>query len=267
MAKVLALTDLHLTADGARIIGLDPWDRFEAVLVRALADHPDADCLVLMGDLAHRGEAAVYRRLAARLARVPIPVIPMLGNHDRREAFRASIPGMPLADGFVQTARDTGPARLLALDTLDGPPYAGAAGRLCATRLAWLDRELAGAAGRQVVLFLHHPPFAVGLPGMDRIALADPEALLSRLRAHGRTHLVAGHIHRTISGSAGGVPWTVLKSPCHQAPLDLVTPDSTLSIDEPGAYGLLLLTAGGIAIHSEDATLPRPDRGHDKASA
>ena len=269
-AKVLAIADLHLTAGRARIIGLDPWARFEAVLSRALGEHGDAALLVLMGDLAHRGEAEVYARLAARLSRVSVPVVPMLGNHDRREPFRAAFPLAPAGPGdFVQTARDAGPARILTLDTLDGPPYPAGhhAGRLCPARLEWLDRELGAAADRPVVVCLHHPPVAVGLPGMDRIALADPAPLLDRLHRHGRAHLVAGHIHRTISGSTRGVPWTILKSPCHQAPLDLAAPDSSLSIDEAGAYGLLLLSAEGVVVHSEDATLPRRDAGRDPASA
>lgn len=269
-AKVLALADLHLLAGSERIIGLDPWARFETVLSRALSDHPDAALLVLIGDLAHHGEALVYRRLADRLARVPVPVLPMLGNHDRREPFREAFPDAPVSPGgFVQAARDAGPARILTLDTLDGPPYPRGhhAGRLCGTRLDWLDRELDASANRPVVVFLHHPPFPVGLPGMDRIALAEPAPLLDRLRRHGRAHLVAGHIHRTISGSTAGVPWTILKSPCHQAPLDLNTPDASLSIDEPGAYGLLLLSSDGVVVHSEDATLSRSVPRRDAASA
>jgi hypothetical protein len=34
----------------------------------------------------------------------------------------------------------------------------------------------------------------------------------------------------------------MFKGTCHQAPLDLIRPDSTLSIAEPAAYGLLLLS-------------------------
>jgi hypothetical protein len=47
----------------------------------------------------------------------------------------------------------------------------------------------------------------------------------------------------------------MFKSTCHQAPLDLIRPDSTLSIAEPAAYGLLLLTKAGVIAHSEDIGL------------
>jgi hypothetical protein len=90
---------------------------------------------------------------------------------------------------------------------------------------------------------------------MDRIRLAEGDAFLDLLARHGDLHLVCGHVHRTISGSTRGVPWTIFKSPCHQGVLDLCSPNAHLSTNEPGAYGIALLTSDGIAIHSEDVGL------------
>ncbi|MGE4527742.1 MAG: hypothetical protein AB7D00_05185, partial [Rhodospirillaceae bacterium] len=82
--KILHLTDLHLTADGAPLYGLSPTERLSTVLAHALGHHADADrgaplyglspterlstvlahalghhadadLCVLTGDLAHRG--------------------------------------------------------------------------------------------------------------------------------------------------------------------------------------------------------------------
>ena len=107
---------------------------------------------------------------------------------------------------------------------------------------------------------------AVGLPGMDRIRLADGHALLRRLAAHGRAHLFCGHVHLSISGSTGGVPWTLFKSPCHQAPLDLVSPDTDLSIDGTPGYGVILATADGIVAHHVDVPDTEPQVLHDPRS-
>ncbi len=254
MRKLLLMTDIHILPEGGRIIGLDPLARFRAALDHALIRHPDAEALILMGDLTHHGAPEEYARLADTLDGLPVPVLPMIGNHDRREAFLAAFPKAPqTADGHVQTVRDLDTHRIITLDTLDGPPYPKGhhAGRLCPARLAWLSEALAGADGRLPLVFAHHPPYAIGIPGMDMIPLADGEALLALLARHG-AHLFCGHVHRTISGSQSGVPWTMLKGTCHQGPLDLVTPDSSLSIDEPGAYGVLLLPRGGVVAHSED---------------
>ncbi|WP_333712556.1 metallophosphoesterase [Yoonia sp.] len=257
MDKLLFITDTHMTEAGRFIIGLDPAARLQAVLDAALAAHADVAALVILGDLTHNGTEAEYRRLKPLLDAVPIPVIPMLGNHDRRAAFQKVFPDAPQAEGFVQSMRDIGETRLITLDSLDGPPYPDDhhAGRLCDTRLRFLDKALATRAGRQAIVCIHHPPFDTGIIGMDMIKLAEGDAFLDLLARHGNLHLVCGHVHRTMSGSTRGVPWTILKSPCHQGVLDLTSPDAHLSTNEPGAYGLALLMGDGIVIHSEDVGL------------
>ena len=87
---------------------------------------------------------------------------------------------------------------------------------------------------------------------MDRINLSNGIEVFDILSQYPSTHLFCGHIHRTISGSSRGVAWTMFKSPCHQGVLDFQDPDSSLSVDEHGAYGLLLLTPDGVVAHSQD---------------
>ena len=255
MAKIIVITDIHITSAGDTIIGLDPVVRFQSVLDAALTDHPDARMLILMGDLTHHGTVDQYERLHGALKDCPIPVIPMLGNHDRRDAFYAVFADAPKdGGGFAQHYVDLDHHRIIAVDTLDGPPYPKGhhAGRMCADRTAWLQDRLDETGGLIPLVFSHHPPFDTGIVGMDAIKLADGARVLDMLGAHPRAHLFCGHIHRTISGSLRGVPWTMFKSPCHQGLLDLTNPDSSLPIDEPGAYGLLLLTPDGVIAHSQD---------------
>lgn len=255
MHKILVFTDLHLKAQGT-IIGLDPVARFTAARDAALAAHGDAVLTVLLGDLTHSGKPEEYELLADLLTPFPMPVLPMLGNHDNRAAFLDRFPDAAGPDGFVQRIVDLDGVRLILLDTLDEPRSQGVehAGVLCARRLAFLDTALAGAGARQVLVFAHHPPFAVGFPGMDAIRLRDGGALTTRL-APLRAHLFCGHVHRTISGSVGGVPFTIFKSPCHQMPLDFTDETSALSTDEPGAFGVVLAGADGVIAHSEDVGL------------
>ncbi len=257
MQKLLFISDPHVTQAGDTIIGLDPAARLQAVLDTALTAHPDAAALVLLGDLTHQGRRGAYQRLRAILDAVTIPVIPMLGNHDRREAFLEVFPDAPLSEGFVQSVRDFGAMRLITLDSLDGPPYPDRhhAGRLCETRLRFLENALATRDGKHAIVCIHHPPFDTGIIGMDRIKLAEGDAFLDLLGRHGNLHLICGHIHRTMSGSSRGVPWSMFKSPCHQGVLDFEDPKSHLSSDEPGAYGLALLFLDGVVVHSEDVGL------------
>ncbi len=255
MRKLIVMTDIHIVEAGQTIIGLDPLARFQTALTEALRDHPDAAALILMGDLTHHGRPDQYDRLATALAGLPIPLIPMIGNHDRRDAFLAAFPDAPQTpQGHVQAIRDIDRHRVITLDTLDGPPYPNwrHSGRLCADRMAWLRDALDGSAGRIPLVFGHHPPYLTGIAGMDLIPLVDGADLLDLLAGYAGAHYFCGHVHRTISGSTRGVPWTMFKSTCHQGALDLVTLDPSLSVDEPGAYGVLLLAPDGVIAHSQD---------------
>ena len=255
MDKLLVMTDLHLTAKGERIIGHDPGVRLNRALAAVMVAHPDAKALILMGDLTHHGTPDEYAVLRSCLTEVNIPIIPMIGNHDRRAAFLDAFPDAhQTAQGHVQAILDLPHHRIITLDTLNGPPYPKGhhAGLLDGDRIAWLKTALDGARGRMPLVFAHHPPYDTGIIGMDLIKLVNGAELLGQLSEYSGCHLFCGHIHRTISGSTQGVPWTMFKSTCHQGVLDLDTPDSTLSVDEPCAYGVLLLPRGGVIAHSED---------------
>jgi 3',5'-cyclic AMP phosphodiesterase CpdA len=258
MDKILTLNDLHLRARGKQIVGLDPIARLSDALDAAFASHPDAKALILMGDLTHSGHPEEYAALRDTMQDAPVPVTYMLGNHDIRAGFYETFPDFTKTPaGHVQTITDLAHHRIITLDTHDPDAVPHHSGRLCFDRLAWLEDALANAQGRTPLVFAHHPPFDVGLPGMDAIKLFNGPDLLDRLAGTG-AHLFCGHVHRTISGQAGGVPFTMFKSTCHQAPLDLTSDDSTISIAEPGAFGVLLLTTGGVIAHSEDVGLNFP---------
>lgn len=253
--KLIVLSDLHLTAPGETIIGIDPWARLDQALAHAQQAHPDAARYVLLGDLTHDAPPGSYERLAARLARLPVPVSMIPGNHDDRAALRAAFPDLPVCGaGFVQSLTDTETHRLVFLDTLADAPDPRHAGALCPARLDWFARALDGAGNRKVVVFMHHPPLAVGFPGMDRIGLLNAADFWARAR--GRVaHLVLGHLHRTVSGTWQDTGFTVLKSITHQSPLNMDDTSTGLSVAEPGAYGIVLLRSEGVVVHSDDFTL------------
>lgn len=255
MQKILFVSDPHICAPGQRIIGLDPSARLAQVLEAATKAHGDAEALILLGDLTHHGHAAEYQELGRILANVTMPIIPMLGNHDRRDAFLAQFPDAPVsASGHVQQWRDIGHHRIITMDSLDGPPYPDGHhnGVLCPERLAFLDAALSSRTGQKATVCIHHPPFQTGIVGMDMINLRNGPEVLDLLSHHGDLHLVCGHLHQTISGSSRGVPWTVFKSPCHQGVIDLVNSSSSMSSNEAGTYGLGLLAKDGLILHSAD---------------
>ncbi len=82
------------------------------------------------------------------------------------------------------------------------------------------------------------------------------ELIMSLVKAFPNiSHLVCGHIHRTISGNIQGKSFSIFKSTCHQMPMHQTSNKSSLSVAEPPAYGMLLINNTDIVAHSIDYEL------------
>jgi 3',5'-cyclic-AMP phosphodiesterase len=173
------------------------------------------------------------------LAALPMPVVAIPGNHDDPEAVNGA--GELTVAGY----------RLVLCDThVDGRPD----GRLDAERLhARLDEM-------PTIVAMHHPPLltgidaldAIGLPAEDRAALAE---VLKRARQVRR--VVAGHVHRSASGTLGGCGVVTCGSVYMQARLELETDALELSPDEPATFALHADVGGQLVSHVVPIT-PRP---------
>ncbi len=249
--KFVCVTDLHLVPAGRMLKGLDPAERLRACVEDIAAHHADAALCVVLGDLTHLAEPGAYDLLRDCLRALPMPVRLMIGNHDRRAAARAAFPD--LADdgrGFVQQAFDTPAGRFLLLDTLN---EGSSAGRYCPARLGWLRNELRLAGQRPVFLFMHHPPFDCGIPSLDRIRLRDDAALHALLAGHRNIrHLFLGHVHRPMSGSWAGIPFSSTRGTNHQVPLDLHTVDHVPHSHEPPSYAVVFADEARVVVHFHD---------------
>lgn len=258
--KLIVLTDLHVTPPDELILGISPLKRLDAAVDHINRHHRDAARIVVTGDITHYGDKLSYQLAKAALDRLHAPKTLLVGNHDCRSHF-IEVFGEEHIDtsGFIQTSIDIGRWRLVSLDTLNGPPYAHHGiheGHLCEKRLTWLDRTLACAEGRQVMIFMHHPPHEVGFRGMDAIRLQNEERFFQVLGQHTCVrHIVCGHIHRTISGVVRGIGFSIFKSPVHQQPMTFEDDDTSASIAEPAAYGILFARPSSIIAHTEDYEL------------
>ena len=257
--KIIVMSDVHLTNNGEKIIGLDPVRKLERALDHALCTHGDAVQIVFTGDLAHNGTQEQYSILKEVVRGIDIPITYMMGNHDRREAFAEIFPSVPFnEDGFLQSAVTYDNHKLLFLDTLHVSSFKRdrSKGFLCYKRLRWLESELKYSGQKKVIVFMHHPAFEVGFNAMDKIRLINDNEFFLSLDKHKKViHLISGHIHRTISGNVRGYGFSVFKSTCHQMPMMFNSDNVKLSSDEPSAYGILLLKDSSVIVHSEDYEL------------
>ena len=251
--KLIHLTDTHLVEPGLRLYGLDPKARLDAAIADINRHHSDAALAIITGDLTHWGEVGAYRSFLHSMNGLRVPYVVLVGNHDRRAACLDVLAAAPRdAHGFVQGWRDTLCGRLLFLDTLDEQSHAG---QMCAQRLAWTARALAEApANRPIYLFMHHPPFAVGVHVMDRIALAERAAFTEVIGPYRQRirHLFFGHVHRPISGSWMGIPFSTLRGTNHQVWFDLSPDAPHLTSHEPPSYAVVLIGEDTVVVHNHD---------------
>ncbi len=229
--RIAQLSDLHLTADGAPLYGrVDTAGALAAALRRLGQLDPRPDLAVFSGDLVNEPTAAAYARLAGALAELPMPWALLPGNHDDRAALKRAFPGQPWAAGpLAGQCRDVAGWRLVLLDaTVPGADH----GEIGDAQIAWLDAVAPGA--RPSLLFMHQPPFAVGIPGLDVIACRGEDRLAGWLADNpGVAAVCCGHVHRFTVTSFAGRRAVTAPSTAHQIAL---YPGPVAYTLEPGGF-------------------------------
>ena len=252
--KLIHLTDTHFIPRGETLYGRDPEIALTAAVESINAEHSDAECVVVTGDLTHWGEPEAFENLAAVLGGLMPPVELLVGNHDDRATFSKYFPKQALdCNGFVQSVRRTAAGWMVFLDTnLPGTH----AGHLCELRLGWIADTLAEAQKQDVpvFLFMHHPPFDIGLQPLDSLSLRQKDAFWTCLEPHidRIRHLFFGHIHRPLAGSWRGIPVSTLRAMNHQCALDFSSQGEIAGNFEPPSYGVVLVDNESVLVHMHD---------------
>ncbi|MEX0285140.1 MAG: phosphodiesterase [Paracoccaceae bacterium] len=247
--KLIHLTDIHMVGGGQRLYGVDPARRLNLAVDSINAEHSDAAYVVVTGDLTNWADADAYGVVAQALGRLTPKVQLLIGNHDDRDNFARAFPTAPLDEnGFVQSVFETPFGRALCLDTFEPGT---AVGSYCEKRLNWLTTRLE-EKDDPTLLFMHHPPFKIGLHMMDQLNLKDSDTFWDAIapHAHRIRHLFFGHAHRAINGNWRGISYSCMRGIGQQLALDLEgsDPDIPGDLAEP-AYGVILLSEDSVTVH------------------
>jgi 3',5'-cyclic-AMP phosphodiesterase len=248
--KLIHFSDTHIIPPGNMLYGLDPRAQLAAAVDHINAHHADADLCVVTGDLVHWGESAAYDEFARITSELRVPQVLLIGNHDDRSTFHARFPAaLRDQNGFVQGTRASAAATLVFLDTNDdGRSHAG---RYCPARQAWLRDTLATIEG-PIVLFMHHPPFEIGITALDKISLIERAAFAEIIRPHAARvrHMFMGHVHRPISGSWIGISYSVIRGTNHQVAPDFGSGNKEVRCShEPATYAIAHIDDESVVIH------------------
>ncbi len=189
---IAQISDLHLSPPGTLTHDhVDNARSLTKVVAHINALTPPPDLAIITGDITDAADAASARHAREILSDLTCPFHVIPGNHDRRDVLRDvfDLPGA----GFINATVSAGPLALILLDSLDdGAP----GGVLCDARLDWLAGALRDQAARPTLVFLHHPPLALGVPETDEDGFRGAAALAQLVGAHGNVlRICAGHIH------------------------------------------------------------------------
>lgn len=255
---IAQMTDIHVgfaPEEGDNELNVH---RFKATLKRVIEGPNRPDLLVLTGDITDHGDAESFRRTIAILRDCPIPILPMVGNHDSREGLLGAFPQVvPAEGGFVHYVVDVPRGlRIICLDTLEDGRHGGA---FCEVRASWLAARLAEAPHTPTLIFMHHPPVVAGIDWMDP---APDEAWILRLRdvLEGQSQVIAihcGHLHRQISARFAGIPLGVTPSVAPLVAMDLTPIDQNvpdereLITTEPPTYAIHRWDGEALVSHYE----------------
>jgi 3',5'-cyclic AMP phosphodiesterase CpdA len=250
---IAQITDCHVRREGKLLYGaLDTAAMLEAAVAKLAALDPRPDVVLATGDLVDAGDAAEYARLRRLLGGIGARLLLLPGNHDRRGPLRAAFPELGYLagpDGFCCYADESGPVRLVALDSTEEGRIGGV---FDAARLAWLDRTLAARPDAPTLVFTHHPPFTTAIAHMDEYGTVDADEFAAVVARHRQVvRVVAGHVHRAMTVAWAGTICTTCPSTAHQFALDLGAGVPAHWTDEPPGFQLHHWLAGrGLVTHT-----------------
>jgi 3',5'-cyclic AMP phosphodiesterase CpdA len=193
------ISDLHISGWGKKAYGITPT----AENLVCCVDHinqlqPEPDLVLITGDITYSGLLEEAERAASILAQLRFPFYIIPGNHDDKSSIWSVFGGQacPAMDqGFINYVIEGYPVRLIGVDsTVPGEP----GGEICTERAAWLEEQLEKAAGKPIIIFIHHPPVKCGVLETDEDGFVGADLLGNIVEKYPNIErILCGHIHLT----------------------------------------------------------------------
>lgn len=203
--RLVQLSDLLLEPDSRTIVhGVNPYLRLETCVDHLQRYESSATAIVVTGNLVRHPSVATYNNLKKILGWIKTPVYVLPGNRDDATLMCDIL----TQDGTLAPAQLPHSGRWdgLRVLLLDSAQPGQTAGKLSASTLRWIEAELRDDQ-TPTVIFLHHPPVAVGIPALDTERLENTDAFFALLRQKSNVRGVFfGHVQQPLSFVARGVP-------------------------------------------------------------
>jgi len=248
------LTDLHIGDPAVADPHLfsDTSATLELVLSMIGTVRPAPSFIIASGDLSNRGDAESYRQLRRIMAKVDLPIVYALGNHDTRPGFYAGM--LDRTDGLdapYDHDRVIGGVHLIVLDT-STPGQIG--GTIDPDQFEWLTRTLDTHPELPKLIIAHHAPALGDAPDWAHwrtIEFNQSQRLAEVLRGRNVLAILSGHIHHDRFSLWHGIP--VIVGMGQHAATDILEADA-LRMVEGASFGIGTVRRSGLTM----ALVPLP---------
>jgi len=202
MIKLIQFSDSHIQAKEHKA--------FERGLARCVAAiEKDRPALVVAtGDITDDGSLSGYAKFAELTQPIATKCWWSPGNHDCRKTMESFF------DGPLQQVMHFGSWTLILLDSAVPGEIPG---RIGERQLTWLSHILDRYSDRNIGLFSHHPPEAVGSEWIDSQCIRDAREFAQTIKGKKQIKFVAnGHVHQEGDREFAGIPWYSTPATCRQ---------------------------------------------------
>ncbi|WP_299491186.1 3',5'-cyclic-AMP phosphodiesterase [uncultured Shewanella sp.] len=240
--RLVQITDPHLFADpDAQLLGVNTAHSLEAVLNTLNATASPADVMLVTGDISQDYTDKSYHNFIEAIKPIGLPCHYLPGNHDDLRLMNLHMQGDNV---HGHKCIYIGQWQILMLNTtVKGSP----GGIMPDTECEFIERAIATASDKHVLLAMHHNPIFVGCLWLDNHWMKNGDEFLAWVSNFPQIKgLLWGHVHQTIEetyqGHFGNIKLMATPSTCIQ-----FKPKSdyfALDALQPG-YRLLDLNADG----------------------
>tara|TARA_R110000787_G_scaffold63634_4_gene143095 strand:- start:33835 stop:34629 length:795 start_codon:yes stop_codon:yes gene_type:complete len=208
--RLVQLTDLHIGEDrGHRLAGICTYDSFRQVLAAVSARITRPDMLMITGDVAAHGADQAYRLFAEQIRFTDIPYAWLPGNHDDFAVMQSGIISAP-----YWPLLEFGEWRVISLNSAVMGQVGGTLG---SDDLDFLATALRRESTHPTVIFVHHPPVAVGCEWLDEQRISNARDLENIVVQAGNVKAIfCGHVHQAFATQWAGCQVFTTPSTCFQ---------------------------------------------------
>ena len=206
--KIVHITDIHMPfAKEEYLYGVNPYQNLTRI-VNDISVQKDIDCILITGDIAHKGEYESYLSVDELFRNINAPVYWLQGNHDYSEVMLQVANQVKIKSDKSFIINKT---KFVLLQTVmkdeDDLSKNKARGYLFDYEMKFLERELREDNYEQCVVALHHSPILTN-SWIDKRILDNRKEFISVLEQFPKIKLVLyGHQHFAQKSAQNGITY------------------------------------------------------------